>query len=423
MRRIATPVTLAASSPQLRRGFEDHLRSSLAQFRSALSDILATVGADLRIPHRFTRQFGIDKSLASKLARVVRESDPFSAALDMPGEEAMRIFSRAMRDAGAPEASLDSLRGSVESFQQMIRTHCGDRATLEMIASSATASRSSKQQLQLETLRKHMFRGASAVFGVQARRQLSAHFVAPSAKDPDKCDVALFNGLIDFRRIRSDVTWAVSSMRKLAPDGSPVPGDAYEPIDLDSSELGQAPLVREFCSSKDLTLRVTPGANSTVRFELPEGPVGATHALTIFTGWIHRNVGTRYRTADDVLGEHFTVLTTPTELTIQDLYVHRDLDYARAPQVCLYGQLPGAGAYPNGPRDGGLLPMSETIQDLSGLPPHPGTPEWRYYQDVVERVIGRLGHKLEDFYGLRIQLRYPPIPSMLLYRYELPERA
>jgi hypothetical protein len=42
---------------------------------------------------------------------------------------------------------------------------------------------------------------------------------------------------------------------------------------------------------------------------------------------------------------------------------------------------------------------------------------------MVERVVGRLGHKLDDFYGLRLQLRYPPIPSMLLYRYDLPERS
>jgi hypothetical protein len=413
---------LAPASAAPQADFEHSLRESLAQLRASLFSILETVGANLRVPHQITRQFGIDKSLAAKLARVVRESDPFSAALDVPGEEAMRIFSRAMRDAGAPQASLESLRESVDSFQQMIRTHCGDRATFEMIASSASPARSFKQQQQLETLRKHMFRGSSAVFGVQTRLQLSAQFVAPSRDQAGRTDVAMFNGLIDFRRIRSDVAWAVSSMRNLAPDGSALPTGAYEPIDPEARNAGDGPLLREFCSSPSMKLQTTPGPNSSLRFELPDGPVGATHSLTVFTGWIHRNVGERYRTPDDHVGEHFTALTTPAELTIQDFFVHRDLEYAHRPEVCLYGQLPGAVAYPNGPRDRGLLPMSETLENLSGMPPQPMTAEYANYPAIVQRVAERLGHRLEDFYGVRIQLRFPPVPSMLLYRYELPER-
>jgi len=402
--------------------FDQSLRESLAHLRASLASILNTVGANIRVPHQFTRQFGIDKSLAAKLARVVREPDPYSAALDVPGEEAMRIFSRAMRDAGAPQASLELLRESVESFQRMIRTHCGDRATLEMIVSSAPTTRSAKQQQQLETLRKHTFRGMGAIYGVQTRAQLSAHFVAPSRAGASLCDVALFNGLLDFRRIRPDAAWAVSSMRNLAPDGSPRPAGTYEAIDPAAVESGDGPLLREF-SSPGIRLRTTPGANSTVRFELPEGPVGAKHALDIYTGWIHRNVGARFKTEEEDSGEHFTVLTTPSEVTIQDMYFHRDCEFARHAKVFVYGQLPGAVAYPNGPRDRGLLPVSEVLQDLAGFPPHSATPESPAYSSIVEYVIERLGHRLQDFYGVRLQLRYPPIPSMVLYRYELPERA
>src|SRR4051812_9324458 len=157
--------------------FEGDLRATVARLRESVAEVLAAVGANLRVPHSITRDFGLDKSLASKLARVVREPDPFAAALDVPGEEAMRIFSRSMRDAGAPAQTLEALRESVESFQAMVRKHCGDRATLEMLAGSAGGAASQKQQQQQGNFRKTLFRGASAVFGVQARVDVAAHFL------------------------------------------------------------------------------------------------------------------------------------------------------------------------------------------------------------------------------------------------------
>ena len=96
------PPTHRALPPQPVRtdgAFDVHLRQSVARLRDSIAQVLSAVGANLRVPHSITRDFGIDKSMASKLARVVREPDPFAAALDVPGEEAMRIFSRTMRDA------------------------------------------------------------------------------------------------------------------------------------------------------------------------------------------------------------------------------------------------------------------------------------------------------------------------------------
>src|SRR5215470_14510092 len=156
--------------------FDAQLRQSVARLRDSLAQVLSAVGANVRVPHSITREFGIDKSMASKLARVVREPDPYAAALDVPGEEAMRIFSRSMRDAGAPPQTIEALRESIDSFQEMVRTHCGDRATLEMLAAGANqhAGPNLKQQQQQETFRKAMFRGASAIFGVQARVHICA---------------------------------------------------------------------------------------------------------------------------------------------------------------------------------------------------------------------------------------------------------
>jgi nucleoside-diphosphate-sugar epimerase len=43
------------------------------------------------------------------------------------------------------------------------------------------------------------------------------------------------------------------------------------------------------------------------------------------------------------------------------------------------------------------------------------------YPEIIQYTIERLGFSLNDFYGVRVQLNYPPIPTMLMYRYPLPE--
>jgi len=310
-------------------------------------------------------------------------------------------------------------------FQEMVRTHCGgDRATLEMLAASASPNGniSIKQQQQLETFRRNMFRGASAIFGVQARVQMAADFLSPTAGDDAKYDVTLINGLVDLLRIRSDVSWAVSSMRTIEPDGRPGPLVPFEAVDPNSDvQQGQAPLLREFCSSSIPELRVTDTVDRVRRFELPEGPVGSTSAVTVFTGWTYRNASPRQNTPDDLIREHFVNLNTPVESVIHDLFIHKDLTFARHPSVHLYSQLPGAVSYPNGSRDRGLLPLFEQMQDLSGCPVHPTTPDVPQYSRIVQYTIERLGFSLEDFFGVRLQLSYPPIPSMLMYRYTVPE--
>ena len=41
---------------------------------------------------------------------------------------------------------------------------------------------------------------------------------------------------------------------------------------------------------------------------------------------------------------------------------------------------------------------------------------------LIASVCDRLGWKLEEFRGYRVVMSYPPIPTVLILRYPLPER-
>lgn len=53
-------------------------------------------------------------------------------------------------------------------------------------------------------------------------------------------------------------------------------------------------------------------------------------------------------------------------------------------------------------------------------PPDLLVPDLPAYPPMVQRVMERMGWRLEDFHGFRLRLRYPPIPSLAVTRYELP---
>ena len=394
----------------------------MARLRDSVAQVLNAVGANLNVPHSISREFGLDKSMTSKLARVVRETDPYAAALDVPGPEAMRIFSRAMRDAGAAPTELTSLQDAVDEFQDMVRTHCGDRATLDMLLANSSAGDSRKQQRQLESFRKDMFRGASAVFGVQARVHVSSHYIVPNKQNPEMVDLAIVGGLVDFKRIRSDVTWAVAAMRVFSHPGSRGDLEGTVPLEPPPPRLGDVPLLTEFCSAPPPSLHTISFGSDLRKFVISEGPVGVSHAVTLYTGWKHPQICSRWRASEDDDSEHFVSISTPAELVIHDLFIHRDLTYARNPSVFLYNQLPGAVAYPNGPRESGQLQLAGRIEDLQGCPPRVATPDVPDYSKLVASVTGRMGYDLNEFYGVRTQVRYPPIPSMLLYRYPMPAK-
>src|SRR5262245_16311084 len=295
------PTLKSAPSPQVPvpDGFEVQLRSTVARLRESVAEVLSAVGANARAPHTITRDFGVDKNLTSKLARVVRETDLYAAALDVPGPEAMRIFAHAMREAGASPAMLEALNLSAQSFQEFVRKHCGDRATLDMLVANSSDARTRKQQQQLATFRKNMFRGASAVFGVQARVHVSSHYIAPNRDDPEMVDLAIVGGLVDLRRIRGDVAWAIASMRIISRPGMLQDMIPIEPLDPTSSKHGEVPLLPDFCSSPLPAMRVVSPDKTLRRFVLEEGPVGVAHSVTIFTGWLTKKICSRWKMSED----------------------------------------------------------------------------------------------------------------------------
>lgn len=405
-----------AASPTETPSFDIHVRVVAHRVRASLAETLSQLGIDPTKPQVMSRQLGLDKSLAWKTSRLVSDDDPFAAMPRLPGRSGQKILIKALEQAGASVESLKSVQDSMDEFERLVEIHAGDRETLEVMVSSLSAQGAPERE---ETSRKLAFQGNSAIFGVQARVQTTAHIVAPS-KTPDYIDIAVLNGLVDLRRLRADTPWAVAILRSYTDSGVEKEYAGVTAMDGGKVPSDGLPLLSAFSSPQLPSMLKSRTTDGGIRYELPGGAVGNTGSCTCITGWISQAAGCLRRTPDDRFGEHAVHWNTPAELAVFDLFMHRSLTFAHKPRALVYSQLPGGPIYPRDGHERGILPLSEGMIEL-GSPPELMTPELPRYRTMIEMGCTSLGFLAGDFVGFRMRMRYPPIPTMAVYRYELPE--
>ncbi|MGE4197873.1 MAG: hypothetical protein AB7G11_12210 [Phycisphaerales bacterium] len=389
--------------------------------RRAIAALVEAVDANPQQPQEISRRFGLDKTLTWKIARFLGDDDMFAAASHLPGRASVRNLVEALVKGGAAADRAASVLEAMDRFESIVATHAGDRETFEIMLGSASDGLARRRG---EAARKQLYQGASAIWGVQARVHMSMHMIAPSAEQPDTIDIAVICGFIDFRRLRPNVSWTVSRRGTFIKDGTPQPSPNTVPLDP-SIPVTAPPVLAEFCSDPIPPIRaVFQPASQLTRFELEPGPVGNTASANCILGWIARSQVSRYRREGDEIGENIVRLSTPAELLYHDLYVHKDLGFAidPPPRLHIYSELPGGPSYPHDGLDAGRLPMPDDVIDLGETPTGAVTTDIPGYPDMVSLAIKRLGHGPADFHGFRCKLRFPPIPTLALLRYPLPER-
>ena len=79
---------------------DDELNESVHSLRGSLTELIASAGGDARKPQEVSRRFGIDKSLAWKVSRVIKAMAPHEALTHVPGVAAFEILFETMERAG-----------------------------------------------------------------------------------------------------------------------------------------------------------------------------------------------------------------------------------------------------------------------------------------------------------------------------------
>ncbi|MFG0252115.1 MAG: hypothetical protein ACF8NJ_04495 [Phycisphaerales bacterium JB038] len=392
--------------------FPTDARSVVSVLRRAFLEPIVALGADPNSGPSIAAALGINRNLGWKLSRIVQSDDPAAVFQQMPGAGGVQILIKSLEGADLSPELVEAAKNAIDEYERLIRVHSGDRSALEMMGSALSPTGRKQRD---EYHRKLLFQGASYVWGVQARVNLKLGVVAPGA-EPGMLDFASLNALLDFRRIRPDVTWIMASRRSRNDDGTVMATQASEVLDERYAGAEQAPLVEDLCSKPLPEFRRYEEGGWT-RFELVEGRVGNTGALDCVLGTIQRQIP-YYRTPANEWGVHQAKSDIPAELMLIDVFFHRDLEFAFSPEAVLYSE--AAVMLPEPQRERYRLPLSETLQDLgmTGLPPV--TPEVPQYPQIMAKVYERTGWSPADFRGIRMKIAYPAYPTALVLRYKLP---
>ncbi len=399
--------------------FIHELKQAATQVRASLSSLMTTSGMSPQDPQVLMRKWGVNKTLSWKISKVVQTDDAFLALQQVPGREGIDVLLKKGAAAGANPKNIEATRAAIDRFEKLIETHCGDRVTFEIMGSDITPV---GRQQRDEQHRRQLFEGASYLWGVQARMYLNIRFLAPGST-PGTVDIVSVGGLLDFRRLRENVRWPLFK-RQTTTGGNAAPiASTVEPLDLAS--VGQpVPLMLDFCSNPSALLNATsdPGS-STV--ELAPGPVGNFGVTTYMVGAIERglpNVRDARDPGSAQVAQLWTMLNTPAELLICDIYMHESLRDSMPPTPILTrtsGNAPPSRAelaqY--------QLPLSEPLLDLGPALSAPFTPEVQKYAEIFQSVFSRTGWSSNVFHGFRMKIAYPPVVSALAMQYAVSATA
>lgn len=395
--------------------FEPECRAALDGVRAALLELYSSVGADPEGPQEVSRRFKVNKTLAWNVSRVMTTSDPLSSIANLPGSSAFQTLLSAIERGGADPVALKRARAAVNTLDETVTRHVGDRATLELIVDGISPDRDD----HLGVSRKLAFRGNSGLLGVQARTRLMTVFMAPNQDDADRIDIAVVRGYIGLRRLRSEVRWPIFQLRGWGHDQDLGRDDRWVPLEDPEGGERAMPLMRRFSTvnAKDIEAQHTATGTNYV---LAPGPVGNIGAVDCFVGDAGRSVASKYRTEKDTTGEFGATISAPTERLIFDLLFDERLDFALQPEVRAFMGIfmdPSEEAVPEGRLP---LPIPQTTSILPGRPPAVATASAPRYPELVQYVGERMNWKLDTFRGCRLDLSHPPLGSTILLRFKLP---
>lgn len=381
--------------------------------RASIAELMDAVGVDPNKTRESARLLGLNRGLAWRLSRVVREGDVPSVVGDVPGKQSISKFIAACRDRGATEPSLNAAEKAINAFESAVQEAWGDRKTLATLLASRSETDPAIEQ---ERSRRKLYEGAFAYWGVQAQVRFVTVFVLPSKEHPDMLDAAHVTGYLGFRRL-TERAWPLVYEVVEKASGDP---QKFRKSPLDPRGEGEAErqLMKQFCRPEhpEINVRECGGEK---RFELAAGPVGNEGLTTcVFGSYLHQ-ISERWPQTPETCG--FMVrLQTPVERLIFDMFIHKDLRVRETPAAQLLDRMTYQYTHIEKDFDRQSLPLAERAAPIPGGARHAVTAHIPWYPRMLEWVSDRIEIGLENFDASRFEMTYPPISTTLSRRFPLP---
>jgi hypothetical protein len=399
---------------------EARIRSVGGDLRKSLVPIIREIAGPSPRPSRLSERLKIDKSLASKLSRAFRTSDPLEFMHIVPAPAGLGILLSAAAEAGIPSGMIASAEQSVRRFQALIDETPGGRATLN----AAISATSPEARLRNErTAKQAVYRAMSYLLGIQCDSAASTFIIRPgnAAGWVDSIDISQRMAM---RRLRPTAPVGLLSHRLHGPHGDQgVPRLSFETLDGDPVGDVRSFFLTEFCSDPLPDMQEFRNGNQTTialskAGPPPEEPFNLTFAA------IMRNVMERYRTDDVDHAWRNYLLHCPCKTLVRDVFIRDDLYIGTVPEVTLYIPSPRGPETVKHAGEFGTMntldlatPMEQLGMGLDGA----GVKEIPSYGPLLRHVFQRAGWDPSRYRGYRTKITYPVPMIYMNWWFKLPE--
>jgi hypothetical protein len=304
---------------------------------------------------------------------------------------------------------------AIDGFEELIRTHFGDRSLLDAMLSAWVP----EARREFELRRKQAaFKAMSQLRGVQADVLAATVLLSPAA-DGEHIDIVWLNQLQGLHRVRPGVTVKLSS-RRLSKGPT-----VRHPRTLKGEEItgSTSPLVESFCSAPRPKLEVRQ-VGETVFYLLGEEEFGGESAVDLVFAEVNRAELNRFVPSGSGRKAYFFAeVTTPAQVLQFDVLVHEDLYPGQDAALRIYDASFEGVANPNDPaRDIDQLDLMESVVPLGKGQRGFRSAELGRYSELVEHVLGSTGFDGSRMRGYRCRIDYPLYGSQVVMMFDGVER-
>jgi len=391
-----------------------------SELRARLEEVVLAVVGPMPRPVDLISATGMDKSLAGRLLKTVRSTDPLVAIHACPSPQGLRLFLDAAERGGAGAEVIGRGREAVSAFEGLIRDFTGGRSALDAaVVGWLPDARAREQRAARQSIHKSM----STVLGYLADIHVGTQIITP-CNDPDTWDNTVLFGRVGLRRLRHGTPLAILGTRRYPTDamGRELPG--VENIHGEVSPPTPAGyLVEPFCSAPLPRLELRETADQTMLALMEDSP-DVNVPVTIFSALVLRQSWLRYRSEHRQAEWNTQIPRIPCRLMLNDFVLHRDVEVSGEPYttVRLLG-LGGAAPKP-GPSGAEIdhIDMPAETSWHSFAEGSVGNGSVPRYPELLSHILEARGFDPVEFRVYRRRTEYPlPFVAVATW-WDLPER-
>lgn len=392
-------------SPALHR-----VLASARRVQRLLKSLLAEVEVEQPRMSELRERFGLDKSVASRLARAIRSKDTGAAVRELPGTAMLERFVARCAELGADAASVEATRVAVTRLDAAIAAFPGDRTALvTALAGSDGAGTASREPALSATKMRAARRGAYNAFlfaqGICCETQTCITILAPGSQ-PGRADQAMVMATGGLRRMRPGHPYAVLSLQ-----GRPEATTVYERTTLTGLPIHDDPgvaLIPEFCSDAAARLRLERSGRSYSLVLDPDMPP-LEQPMDLAYGLVNPNFESCRANDRNRWSLTSYTVSRPTRTLVREVLLHR-ASFAGCVPHCVFsieGVRPQADALGPDPSGRGVVDHAERLAAMGPGYARAGGPEDSIAVPLALRAMQMLRYDPADFDRYRMVVEYP----------------